>query len=1237
MPIQLPKHILDAVKNGKTSLGEHPCFPPENEDKFAVALLKRRFEDLSEVTDGFTTDELKKKLNRYITKVQKIEEEEKGALESICTGLINELFNIPQDTIHIEPHLVNKVDVSDERLRPESTDDFEFDDIESMNHLTEYIYKRRLLNALAIGASAYYANDVSLYESELASINPDLPLLYQKINACNDYLLFTEKDCLPSDEKKYTDAGTVKVYINGTIEQPRINAYGITFPVMLLETIKGLLEIACTYGLPDRQKDAEFVMKKADFKLAENWDLRLGYPLWERVVGCFEKVNIDPLEIGLNFIFKEMAEKPYDEFNAFFQEVFAQTHRGKMLISELVDRIEEEKERDDFDNYMTDKASEFHQINDSIEEYDYFTPEELVDDEYLVAESIEEKIANAEKEVDTNPSEKQKEAGNYKMGHVIIDGFKYTIENPKGSYRKGVDPNGKHWSCKMNNTYGYIRGAKSVDGDEIDMYLSDKPTEGNIYVIDQVNKDGTFDEHKVMYGFNSYEEAKENYLANFEKGWTGLGKITEVSKEDFKKWVRSSYRKRKPFSEYVKIAKLGTTKGRRKLKESVDDDIWYRGYDPQYGVFDNGENYTWLTTDREYAEEYGKSVAVCRVALNGQKWGSILSGPEEMDYYNPSSEEMERYYFDEGIVGYIFYANDDESECCCVNKDNVKVIETYDVGDSEEYIHEHDGELLMESQESESIKKAKELVVNMRSCSPEKADNFVRITIRETFPPLRSKKGGKFILGVTRMFLNNDFIDGSIISKLNTTLGFVISDAHYNEYDRNLNGLSASELIDKFKSTVGNAVDADRENLGNTSFTKANKYRIVPINSFEEAEKYYKYTNPNSRWCLTYLKDMYDTYTSNGINQIYFCFKKGFKLVRRVAKSEAPLDEYGLSMISVIVDADGGLAYCTSRWNHDNGGNDSVMDTKQISEVIGQNFYDVFKPNNKWNESVEDMMIRLGNGESPMSIFDYCGRPCDGLMRVKLGEIYNYVDEDNNLLSKQWYTFCEDFSDGLGRIQVNNYWNFINTDGYLLSKQWFNWCGPFIDDVTNICIGNKWNYIDRDGKLISQQWFDRCGDFDGEVMEVLLNKKVNFINRSGKLLSDHWFDFAGSFSEGFAAVELNKKWNYIDRKGNLLSQQWFDRCIEFKEGFAAVKLGEKWNCIGTDGKLLSPQWFDRCGYFTNGFNVVKLDGKWNYISKNGRLVSPQWFDKAFDFNDMYARVKIGDKWEMINKKGEIFR
>lgn len=167
--------------------------------------------------------------------------------------------------------------------------------------------------------------------------------------------------------------------------------------------------------------------------------------------------------------------------------------------------------------------------------------------------STPDEVQAQREQTETNPTEAQKEAGNYRKGHIKVDGYDIALENPKGSTRSGKDANGKEWSITMKHDYGYIRGTKGTDGDHIDVYLSDNPTAGNVYVVDQVNqRTGDFDEHKVMYGFNSMEEAVQAYRDQYEDGWK-VGTVTEVSREEFKKWVDSSVRKTKPFAEYKSV------------------------------------------------------------------------------------------------------------------------------------------------------------------------------------------------------------------------------------------------------------------------------------------------------------------------------------------------------------------------------------------------------------------------------------------------------------------------------------------------------------------------------------------------------------------------------------------------------------------------------------------------------------------------------------------------------------
>lgn len=169
-----------------------------------------------------------------------------------------------------------------------------------------------------------------------------------------------------------------------------------------------------------------------------------------------------------------------------------------------------------------------------------------------------EKIAAAEAEVDVNPTEAQKEAGNYKKGHVQVGVFDITIEQPKGSVRSGVDANGNKWETTMQNTYGYIRGTEGVDGDHIDVFLSDDIDAWNgrrVFVVDQYNEDGSFDEHKVMLGFNETDDAEAAYFANYDNDWAKKHKtvVTGVNLEDFEKWIDSSHRKTKAFAEYKSV------------------------------------------------------------------------------------------------------------------------------------------------------------------------------------------------------------------------------------------------------------------------------------------------------------------------------------------------------------------------------------------------------------------------------------------------------------------------------------------------------------------------------------------------------------------------------------------------------------------------------------------------------------------------------------------------------------
>ena len=545
-----------------------------------------------------------------------------------------------------------------------------------------------------------------------------------------------------------------------------------------------------------------------------------------------------------------------------------------------------------------------------------------------------------------------------------------------------------------------------------------------------------------------------------------------------------------------------------------------------------------------------------------------------------------------------------------------------------------------ENQESKSQSEAKKYIKNNNkfNWNESEIDNFVRIKLRNDITALRDKQIGKFTLGVTRMYFNNEITDTSTINDLNITLKLLT--AHLNEYDRNLNGLSVDELISKFKQTRENNIKKEKQEINRMKFGVSD-YKIIKIDSFNDAKKYYKYTNPNSRWCLTHMEDMYDSYACDGMNQIYFCLKNGFENIKPIVSENAPLDKYGLSMLSIIVNEYGELAYCTCRWNHDNDGNDSIMNAVEISKVVNVNFFETFKPNNKWKDIIDNMKRRLNNGDDSKEIFDKIWSFNDGFAKVKLNKKYNFINEDNEFLSDKWFDDADNFNDGFAIVYIENKgWNFINKYGKYISDKWFDDANSFNDGFAAVKIKNKgWNFINEDGKYISDDWFDDAwSSNDGFALVKIKNKGCNFINKDGKYISDDWFENADDFNDGFAAVKIkNKGWNFINEDNEILSDKWFDFAWGFKDGFAKVHIENKGcNFINKDGKYISDEWFKVANDSKDGFARVKIENKgWNFINKDGKYISDKWFEFVEDFNDGFAAVKIENKgWNFINNDNE---
>ena len=363
---ELPKDIMKALARNLTSLGDHPSFPPEEEYKFDSKITLERFQqvkdDVLSIEDlaDYSVQGLSKAVNQMMLECQEIENANKEALEKLCFNIVVDLFAIPEDIINFSCTLTDSISPKSIRanVKPVSTD-MTFIDINHMNTLSDEVYKRRLIDALITGAAMNYSKIKKEYIGDLYEMNPKLPKLYRDIIKIMNYLMFVKNDIGISDEDK-KQIGVVNVLIGNRTRRTEINAEGVIFPVLLMESIKGMMEAFAAHGLPKNKKEASYVMSKADFLAAEPWDIRMGPILWD----CFEEAMQEKDTKMVPNIFVEIVSLPIDEFNNLMKEIFAKTKKSKKVFELVKQEIEERIEYSDFQDRMQTRSMESNVIND---------------------------------------------------------------------------------------------------------------------------------------------------------------------------------------------------------------------------------------------------------------------------------------------------------------------------------------------------------------------------------------------------------------------------------------------------------------------------------------------------------------------------------------------------------------------------------------------------------------------------------------------------------------------------------------------------------------------------------------------------------------------------------------------------------------------------------------------------------------------------------------------------------
>lgn len=363
----LPK-LEEDLRNRNHSLGDHPIFPESDEFNFEEKLMAEHFTNIvREVKRHFNTNsidnlEIMQNTPSLISECMKIESSNRKTLEELAIKMVREEYDIPEDMVEIEAKLVNEVNDKALKLNPTpiTIDEMEFDSHDDIQNVNGEVYKRRFINALNQGAAMRTNHMFHMVDEELTKIDPTLPTKYGKMMAASEYMYYVMDNVDNSPNKV---GGIVKLEIPTTENKlPKISAEALVFPVLIHELVKGVMELLSSHGLPENPKMREYVLGKADYTKAEPWDMRLGPALWGKIV---KAIPNDDFNLK-HHLYADLASLPVNEFNSTMKEVIAGTKKGQELITEMIQNIKKDFQKEDFDRVMDERRQRIETTNKDI-------------------------------------------------------------------------------------------------------------------------------------------------------------------------------------------------------------------------------------------------------------------------------------------------------------------------------------------------------------------------------------------------------------------------------------------------------------------------------------------------------------------------------------------------------------------------------------------------------------------------------------------------------------------------------------------------------------------------------------------------------------------------------------------------------------------------------------------------------------------------------------------------------
>lgn len=344
---KLSPFVYRTVMDGKTPLGRCPFFPKENGEKFEYSLVKERYKDVVDgvVELGYDISDVQGIQNRFgelMNECLELEKPYKTQLEHLVVNTVNEMFEVPIETVTLHCSIVGSVQPKKNvNVKPMlvNNKEFKYRDTKEIEACDKAITKRRFLDTLIMGGAYSMSVIEDYYIADLHRIDKNLISMYEEIDLLSHFLLFNVEPKITDKNPNLT--GYVEVFLGSDKEKTEIFAQGMTFPILLHETIKGLMELFISKGLPNDRRLAKVVVGNADFLLAEPWDLRMGVKIWEIFA---EKVDDAVL---IPYFLSKLSQYGYKKFKEFVSEVLSYTERGDEMMEALLDRCNESYENNE--------------------------------------------------------------------------------------------------------------------------------------------------------------------------------------------------------------------------------------------------------------------------------------------------------------------------------------------------------------------------------------------------------------------------------------------------------------------------------------------------------------------------------------------------------------------------------------------------------------------------------------------------------------------------------------------------------------------------------------------------------------------------------------------------------------------------------------------------------------------------------------------------------------------------